>query len=199
MKKVSTDRTGLLYRIAGSLLFLILTALSAGPSREVYLITKGTIRFLSDAPLETIRGSSQELKGAIDPEKRTFVFSVSNRSIHGFNSPLQQQHFYDNYIEADKYPKSTFDGKIIEEIDFTKNGEYTVRAKGMLNIHGVSRERIIKSSLRIEGGKLFVTSRFTILLNEHEITIPRIVYQKIAEEVTVEVDAEFSLKPLPNP
>jgi len=44
-----------------------------------------------------------------------------------------------------------------------------------------------------------VESHFTILLDEHKITIPRIVYQKIAKEVTVEVKAEFALKPLPNP
>jgi polyisoprenoid-binding protein YceI len=157
----------------------------------VYLISRGSIHFVSEAPYETIRGSSDELKGAIDAGNRTFAFTVRNRSIKGFNSPLQQEHFYENYIEADKYPASSFEGKIIEEIDFQKEGEYTVRAKGILNIHGVPQERIIKSTLRIRGGHLFVTSHFTILLEEHQITIPRIVYQKISKEIAITVEAEF--------
>lgn len=173
---------------------LVLLTGMASAQTQVYFIRKGSIRFVSDAPLETIKGASQELKGAIDGEKRTFAFTVANLSIKGFNSPLQQEHFYENYIEVEKYPTSTFEGKIIEEIDFTKDGEYTVRAKGLLNIHGVTRERIIKSTLRVENGTLFVTARFTVLLEEHQITIPRIVYQKIAEEITVDVDAEFTLK-----
>ena len=177
-------------------LFLLLVLLTGmvSPQDQVYLIRKGSIRFVSDAPLETIKGASQELKGAIDAEKRTFAFTVPNRSIKGFNSPLQQEHFLENYIEAEKYPTSTFEGKIIEEIDFAKNGEYTVRAQGLLNIHGVTRERIIRSTLRVENGTLFVAARFSVFLEEHKITIPRIVFQKIAEEITVDVDAEFTLK-----
>src|SRR5512138_939364 len=156
------------------------------PAGPVFLISKGSIRFVSVAPYETIRGSSDELKGAIDAGNRTFAFSVSNRSIKGFNSPLQQEHFYENYIEADSYPASTFEGKIIEEIDFTRDGEFIVRAKGILNIHGVPRERIIKSTLRIQNGNLYVKSHFSILLEEHQITIPKIVYQKISKEILID-------------
>ena len=68
----------------------------------------------------------------------------------------------------------------------------SVRAKGILTIHGVARERIIKSTLRVQGNTITVKSAFTILLSEHNITIPKIVYQKIAEEIKIEVDAEFN-------
>jgi hypothetical protein len=159
---------------------------------HIYKSRKGGISFSSDAPLEIIKASSRELKGVIDADKRTFAFSINNRSIRGFNSPLQQEHFYENYIEAKKFPVSTFEGKIIEQIDFSKDNDFTVRAKGILNIHGVSQERIIKCSLHIQNGILFISSRFTVLLSDHNIMIPRIVYQKIAEEITIDVDAEFS-------
>jgi hypothetical protein len=162
------------------------------PESHLYKTYKGGISISSEAPLEIIRASSRELKGVIDADKRTFAFSINNRSIKGFNSPLQQEHFYENYIEAQKFPVSTFEGKIIEQIDFRKNGEYAVRAKGILNIHGVAQERIIKSSLRVQDNVLYVKSTFTVLLSEHNITIPKIVYQKIAEEITIGVDAEFA-------
>jgi polyisoprenoid-binding protein YceI len=179
--------------ILGILIFTSLfLSSSTFPENHIYKTLAGNIHISSDAPLEVIKASSQELKGAIDIDKRTFAFSINNRAIKGFNSPLQQEHFYENYIEAKKYPISTFEGKIIEQIDFTKNGDYMVRAKGILTIHGVAQERIIKSSLRVYDNILYVKSRFSILLSEHNITIPKIVYQKIAEEITVDVDAEFS-------
>ena len=174
-------------------IFLGCIFLNGSPPTEsnIFKTRKGTISISSDAPLEIIKASSNELKGAIDISKRTFAFTIGNRSIKGFNSPLQQEHFYENYIEAKKYPVSTFEGKIIEQIDFTKNGDYIVRAKGILTIHGVPQERIIKSSLKVQDNIFYLTSKFTILLSEHNITIPKIVYQKIAEEITIDVDAEF--------
>ena len=73
-----------------------------------------------------------------------------NRSFKGFNSPVQQEHFYENYIEDDKFPRSSFQGKIIEKIDANLTGDFNVRAKGILDIHGVKQERIIPGTLIIE-------------------------------------------------
>ncbi len=51
-------------------------------------------------------------------------------SFQGFNSTLQREHFNENYIESDKYPEARFSGKVIEDIDFSKDGTYIIRAKG---------------------------------------------------------------------
>jgi polyisoprenoid-binding protein YceI len=160
----------------------------------IFSVKKGGINFVSDAPLEVIKASSNELKGIIDTEKNTFAFSIDMQSFQGFNSPLQKEHFNENYLETKQHRKATFAGKIIEEVDLTKDGSYTLRAKGKLDVHGVSNERIIKSDLTVKDGKFRVKSNFTVLLSEHDIAIPKIVYQKIAEEIKVEVDAEFEGK-----
>ena len=152
----------------------------------------GEISIKSDAPLELIEASSNQLKGVIDITGRSFSFSVNNRSFKGFNSQLQQEHFYENYIEAGKYPQSTFKGKIIEQVDLSVDGNYQVRAKGVLNIHGIDQERIIKADIKVKGGLIQVSSSFTVPLSDHNITIPKIVYQKIAEEVMVKVSAGFT-------
>ncbi|MBK6966366.1 MAG: YceI family protein [Bacteroidales bacterium] len=110
----------------------------------------GIISIKSDAPLELIEASSNQLKGVIDITGRSFSFSVNNRSFKGFNSQLQQEHFYENYIEAGKYPQSTFKGKIIEQVDLSVDGDYQVRAKGVLNIHGIDQERIIKADIKVK-------------------------------------------------
>jgi len=173
---------------------LFLTSVHGIAQQTVYLAQKSKVSFVSDAPLELIKASSTKLKGAIDAEKRTFAFSIPADSFKGFNSPLQQEHFYENYLEAKAYPVSTFEGKIIEKVDLLKNGNYSVRAKGKLDIHGVVQERIIKVQLRVLDGVIYAESNFTILLQDHNITIPKVVYQKIAEEVKVVVTVEFENK-----
>ncbi len=161
---------------------------------NLYRSRKSKVNFVSDAPLELIKASSAKLQGVIDVEKRTFAFSIPTESFKGFNSPLQQEHFYENYLEAKAFPYSKFEGKIIEQVDFTRDGNYTIRAKGKLNIHGVEQERLIKVRLRISKGIIYTESEFTVLLQDHDISIPRVVFQKIAEEIKVNVTAEFEKK-----
>lgn len=151
----------------------------------------GKVTLKSDAPLELIEARSHKLRGAIDPEKQTFAWSLDVKTLEGFNSPLQREHFNENYLESNKYPKASFSGKIIEKVDLNTDGMYAIRAKGKLLLHGVEQERIIKSTLEIKNGKAIVHATFSVLLADHDINIPRIVYQKIAEEVMVTVDAEL--------
>jgi len=162
-------------------------------SRTVYLTRTGNASFTSNAPLEIIKAQSDEVMGAIDLKDRTFIFTMDNNSFKGFNSSLQQEHFYENYLETQLYPKSTFKGKIIEEIDLRSTAEQVVRAKGMLEIHGVTQERIIKGTLRINNGKIHVKADFSVLLDDHQIKIPRVVNQKIAESIDVSVTADLTL------
>lgn len=151
----------------------------------------GKIFLLSDAPLEIIKAGSSKLQGVLNSSDQQFAWSVDVKTLHGFNSPLQQEHFNENYLESEKYPKAEYSGKIIEKLDFQTDGVYNVRAKGQFTVHGVTQERIIKTRLEIKGGKIKVHSEFTVLLAEHNITIPRIVHQKIADEVNVTVDADL--------
>ena len=65
----------------------------------------------------------------------------------GLTIPLQKDHFNENYLESTKYPNATFTGKIIENVDLSVDGVYTIRAKGKLNIHGIEQERILKSRI----------------------------------------------------
>jgi polyisoprenoid-binding protein YceI len=167
---------------------------AAGQSGGVYLISKSQVQFRSEAPLELINAGSGKLKGALDPTARSFAFTIEMASFDGFNSPLQKEHFTENYIESKKYPKATFSGRIIEEDDFTKEGTYTLRAKGKLNIHGVERERIIKGELTVKKGTIQLKSNFTVLLSDHDIKIPRIVYEKLASEIKVTITADFTLQ-----
>lgn len=181
------------------LLVFILAWISSNAQENksnIYRTEKGHVTFVSEAPLELISARSYELKGAVDPDKLTFAFQLNVKTLKGFNSPLQQEHFYENYIESEKFPVATFSGKIIEKVDFNIPGVLSVRAKGILKIHGVEQERIINCNLNIQPGIFAVTSEFIVPLADHNIIIPRLVYQKIAEEIKVTINAQLYPKEL---
>lgn len=156
---------------------------------KIFQTTTGKISFSSEAPLELIKAESGELLGILDAEKKNFSFKVRIRSFEGFNGRTQREHFNENYMQSEKYPEASFKGKIIEDSDLSKEGNYTVRAKGILLIHGVEQERIIKSDVVVKDGKVSIRSNFSVLLSDHNIPIPKVVYQKLANEIKVEVNA----------
>jgi hypothetical protein len=160
---------------------------------QTYRCEQGRIVFRSEAPLEIIQAQSRYLRGVIDTTTRQFAWSVRINTFEGFNSPLQREHFNEDYMESEKYPEATFTGRIIEAVEWNKKGIYEVRAKGKLVIHGWEQERILRANLEVESWRLRVKAQFTVMLADHGITIPRAVFQKIAEEIQVTVEAE--LKP----
>lgn len=161
-------------------------------SQPLLRSSAGFVQFVSDAPLEKIKASSSSLQGVIDLSALSFAFSLQINSLKGFNSPLQQEHFYENYMETDRFPKATFAGKIIESVSLSEIGTYDLRGKGILNIHGEKQNRIIKVKIDVTNKGIRITSDFDVELKDHNIKVPRIVNQKIAPVVNVSVDIFFN-------
>jgi hypothetical protein len=158
-------------------------------AQSKYSTQTGEIRFTSKAELELIKASSSQVQGVLDISSRQFAFLVNMRSFEGFNSALQRKHFNENYMESEKFPAAKFSGKIIEEINLKEPGVYELRAKGELDIHNQKQTRIIKGKITVKGNEILVESTFTVPLADHDITIPKIVSQKIATEILVEFKA----------
>jgi hypothetical protein len=158
-----------------------------------YEVVNGNIDFTSDAPLELINASSEKAKGIIDPKTKQFAFIVSTGSFKGFNSDLQRQHFNEKYLEGDKYYESTFSGILLDSVNYSVDGVYKVRAKGSLFIHGKKQPRTIPGTITVSKGQVTLDSEFKVLLTDHDITIPKVVNQKIATEVRIKL--KFHLTP----
>lgn len=165
-----------------------------GNAQKKYVIEKGEIDFSSNATLELIKATSTKIQGIVDSKTSQFAFIVSIKSFEGFNSNLQKEHFNEKYLESDRFFDATFTGKIVEPVDFLKEGETNVNAKGTLVIHGKKQMRTIPSKLIIENGKLRLESTFTVVLADHEIKIPTIVTEKIATEIFVHLNVTMIQK-----
>lgn len=173
------------------LALLCILASSTAQSQGIYKVSEGSIKFYSDAPEELIKAYAANLQGAIDFSKKAFAFKISISSFEGFNSSLQREHFNENYMESSVFPLATFAGKIIEDIPLNKNGVVTIRAKGKLNIHGVEDIRIIPVTVTIKEKSISIAADFIVLLANHQIKIPRVVSNKLSEEIHVSVTAKL--------
>jgi len=179
---------GTMKKIISLLLVITFVCLAFTSQKGKIYIATGNVQFTSDAPLELIKASSDKLLGILNTENNEFSFRINMRSFKGFNSSLQKEHFNENYVESTKFPKAIFKGRIIENINFLEPGNYNIRAKGKLKIHGIEQNRIIKCSLTILKNKIIVKSNFSVFLKDHDIKIPKIVNQKISEKIFVKVN-----------
>ena len=175
-------------------LLAILICFSFGKrSAGVFTAQNAMVSFVSKANFEKISAKSVSLKGTLDIHKRTFSFTIPICSFDGFLNGSQKKHYCNNYVEGDKFPNSTFKGKIIEEFDMSVAGTYTVRCKGNLTIHGVEKEEIITTSVIVKEGSINVSSKFSILLANYGMKISGMNTLVISKDVDVEV--KFNMVP----
>lgn len=105
---------------------------------------------------------------------------------------LMQKHYNEKYMETDRYPTATFEGKISSIPDLAKDGTYEVSATGNLDVHGVTKKRTIKGQIHVKNGTATLLTEFDVKLADHNITIPVIFFMKITE--SVKVKASYALK-----
>lgn len=186
-----------LKRISNKLSLCILFLLiSCQLSAQTNFGTKtGKVSFFSSTPLEDIRAVSEKTQAVLITKNGTVAFQVPIRSF-SFAKGLMQEHFNENYMESDKYPHAKFKGNIQDKIDYSKDGEYAVTANGVLNVHGVDKQRSIPGKLVVKDGKIRMITSFDVACVDHKIKIPTLVITKVAEVIKVSIDA--TLSPLTN-
>jgi len=166
-------------KIITIILFFFITNIQA----QQYLTKKAEISFFSKAPIEDISAVNTKVSAVYDDETKQLVFQL-NISDFIFPKPLMQEHFNENYLESDKFPKSSFSG-IVGDIN------ENLTAKGTLKIHGVPNEVEVKGSLEKTNDSVIINATFIIKLKDYKIKIPRVVMYNIAEEIEVTIKAKL--------
>lgn len=173
--------------------FAILLFLSTGVyGQDMFSSISSKVHFFSDAPLEKIEAVNEQSKSLLNISKKEVGVVIPIISFK-FKSPLMEEHFNENYMETEKFKTASFRGTINEEIDFKKEGTYPATATGKLTIHGVEKEQTLEGTLTIKGNKITLDSKFKVALEDHNIKIPTVVVQNLAE--VVDVDVHFDYEP----
>lgn len=168
-----------------SVLFMLV---SVTTSAQIYSTKDGKIDFFSKTPVEDIEAHSGVVVVLLNTKTNDVVVQVNNTSFQ-FPNKLMQEHFNEKYMESEQYPTSTFKGKIAQVIDYSKNGTYDVTVTGTLTIHGVTKERTIPGKLIVKDGTIQLLADFMVKVVDHNIQVPKLVVAKIAEEISVHIDA----------
>ncbi len=180
--------------LASSCFFLFLASFNADAqdAAEKYFTKEGHIKFHSETPIETIEADNYKATSVLDAASGAMEFAVLIKAFE-FEKALMQEHFNENYMESDEYPKSKFKGKItnIDEVDFAKEGTYTVKVVGDLTIHGETNPVEAEGTFEVGKEGIQAMSKFVVKPADYGIKIPAVVVENIAEEIEITVDLNY--------
>lgn len=159
---------------------------------QKYISEKGIISFFSDAAIEDIQAENSMVGSLFNGSTGELVYIVKIKDFK-FEKSLMREHFNEKYMETEKFPKSTFEGKVVGFKTATP-GEQKVKAVGKLTIHGVTRDVDIPGTIEFNNGKAVMKSKFIVKLQDYNIKIPKLVWQNIAEQIEVKID--FTYRPI---
>ncbi|MDY8137984.1 YceI family protein [Aquimarina sp. 2201CG5-10] len=112
-----------------------------------------------------------------------------------FKIALMEEHFNENYMDSDIYPKATFKGEIVNyDPSFLSEKEKEYDLKGVLTIKGKSKEINTKIKLKTVNNTIILDSMFTVNPEGFNIKIPGIVRKKITKKIQINLHYELTKK-----
>lgn len=170
-----------------SLLFVI----SLSGFAQTKMVTKtGKITFEASVPaFEEIKATNSATTVVLNPATGE-IASLALVKGFRFKVALMEEHFNENYMESDTYPKATFKGKI-DNFDAAKltSTAQTYTIKGKMEMHGKTKDISIPASIKKTGDGIEIDSDFTLNTDDYGIEIPSVVSKKVSKKVAVKLDA----------
>lgn len=165
-------------------------------SAQKYFTRNGVARFNATTPSsrELIEATSTIGTMIIDFTTNKVQAAVLIKSFQ-FEKALMQEHFNENYMESDKYPKANFKGDIVNvgAINLKKDGAYDAKLKGKLELHGVSKEMETTAKFTVKGKQILATANFEVQMADFKIDIPSLVSEKIAKSAKITISTALEL------
>jgi polyisoprenoid-binding protein YceI len=158
-----------------------------------FMCTDGQIVFFSHTAIEDITAQNKEVASVIDAENGEVAVIVKITAFQ-FEKKLMQDHFNENYMESELFPKATFMGIIVnnEQIDYSAQRTYQIQVDGDMTIHGVVQSISEPAVLEVKADGLFVSMKFMLDPTDYGIQIPRVVRKNIAERLEISVNLKHT-------
>ena len=159
---------------------LLLTALLISSnflSAQQYLTREARLDFDAGSPLEDIEAFTESGSAVYDANTGKIGVQVLMTSFQ-FKRALMQEHFNENYVESEKFPKASFKGLYSEG-----------NVSGGLTIHGVTKEIKVPARLNQENGNFVLVTSFDITLADYDVKVPSAVANKISKKASIQVHA----------
>lgn len=172
---------------------IAISSSSFAQNKKVYSTKTGTTFFDAGTGVEDISATNKSTVSAFDAISGQIQFSLNVKGFE-FWSQLMQDHFNENYMESEKFPKSTFTGKItnIDKVNFAKDGSYPVNVKGTLEIHGVKKEVETNGTFKVSGENVNGTAEFIVVMDDYKIAIPGVVKDKLSKTAKIKINCNYA-------
>ena len=169
------------------LFFLLLTAFIID-AQEKMTSTKGIIVFEASVPLfEPVKAINKEVNVVLNTERGSILFVVYIDRF-SFERSLMQEHFNENYMESNRFPRAVFKGKI-EKFDLknlnSESNQYQITGK--ITIRGRTKKIVINGTLKKVGKGIELHTVFPLNTDDFKIDIPFIVRSKISKNVNTQL------------
>lgn len=176
------------------LLICISLFIATFANSQIYKAKSGgtTVSFYSKSPLEDIEATNKGAIVVLNAKTGDLQCAVTIVNFK-FKNALMEEHFNENYMESEKFPKSTFKGKINEPVDYTKDGETKVTVTGKMEIHGVTKDETYTGTIKKVGNEITLDCKFKVKVADYNIKVPTLYVKNIAE--VVDIDYKCILEP----
>lgn len=111
-----------------------------------------------------------------------------------FDIALMQEHFNENYMDSDEFPKATFKGKLTNFSMKELSKGKTFELKGTLTIKGKSKKISTNAKVSLEKKKIKLLTSFSVKPEDFGIEIPSLVRKKVAKNIKINVNYALSEK-----
>lgn len=172
---------------------LLFIGISFSLKAQSYLTRNGNVNIHSHTSLEDIDAENNEVVSLLNPTTGQFDFRIGIKSFH-FKKTAMEEHFGEPaYMDAAKYPKASYTGKItnLSAVDFTKDGTYKVSVQGKLTIKDVTKDITVEGSISIKSGVVSAISTFVIKRKDYHVMGDAFVQQKINDDITINVNCQY--------
>ncbi len=169
---------------------LFIGSMAVVSAQKIYQTKSGKISFYSATMLENIEAINNQVDSKLSNNGQ-LVFMVAIKGFR-FENATMQEHFNENYMDSDKYPKAVFQGKIsnLADVDFDKDGSYKTTVTGVLDMHGVKQPVTAIGTIDVKAGKVVAKSNFKVKLTDYNIK-GTLIGNKIAKELTITVNCQY--------
>lgn len=161
-------------------------------AQDKFFTRDGFVSFFSSTKMEDISAENKKVSCIYALSTQKLEFAVLMKSFH-FEKALMEEHFNENYVESEKFPKAVFKGNIVFPTNFTPGSKTDVKVKGTMSLHGVSKEIEVTGTIERIGENIKLVSQFYIVPENYNIAIPGTVRDNIAKEIKVNV--QMNLQP----
>ncbi|WP_298426202.1 YceI family protein [uncultured Kordia sp.] len=174
------------------MLILCFLFVAGSVSAQKYYTKTGETDFKASVEaFEPVEAKSNSTTAILKTDSGDLAALLFIKSFH-FKVALMEEHFNENYMDSDKFPKATFKGKLkdFNMADLSSTAK-EFKLSGTLIVRGKAKDIETIAMISKDGDKIIIKSKFSVKPQDFGIEIPSIVRNKIAKEINVTLNYEL--------